>query len=222
MKKITTITLFTLPFLISAQSLNYAYNFISDNLAITRIDFNTNIDSKTSLITPPTHTETFSNIPEMKTFSDVSYIGDNGIRWFVNGGKSEKANKLDDKSNNIQLCSGFKGIYATIPGGVSSFYVKVKNTTDNVRDLELFINGISKGKITEKSKDLNTFEINNINIEGNISINLKNTSEDKNGDAIQFSIDDISWNSYEEPDHKQYRKDTKPKPSLNAILGINE
>ena len=84
----------------------------------------------------------------------------------------------------------------TISDGIASFSVKLKkaSATAGDRQVELFINSISKGTSTAfDDTNTHTFEVADINIEGNIVIEIKNIQ------GVHVAIDDITWTGYTAP-----------------------
>ncbi|MBZ0243522.1 MAG: DUF5689 domain-containing protein, partial [Bacteroidales bacterium] len=85
---------------------------------------------------------------------------------------------------------------AAISGGIGDFSVKLYKgfTSGGDREVELFINGVSQGTSTAFDDfDEHVFEVNGINIGGDIVIQITNTT------SKQVIIDDIHWTSFDGP-----------------------
>jgi len=147
-----------------------------------------------SAVSAVSYTETFDNSSATTIYSDDSFLGDNGVTWnFINSKDAETYNitgeSLQFKNTTSQITSD------TISGGIVSFSVKLKKATTSSgnRQVQLFINGVSKGTSTIIT-DMNThtFTVNDINIEGDFTIEVKNIQDNP------IAIDNITWTSYVE------------------------
>ncbi|MDD4671936.1 MAG: Ig-like domain-containing protein, partial [Bacteroidales bacterium] len=160
-------------------------------------------DASASFTTIPETTsggglEDFSNSSATASYTDGNFVGNDGIIWTYvasrdgNGdanssGINLPALMLRSASDNSSITS------STISGGIGNFSVKLYKgfTGGGNREVELFVNGISQGKSTPFD-DFNEhlFEVDGINIEGNIVISIKNTT------SKQVIIDNITWTGY--------------------------
>ena len=94
---------------------------------------------------------------------------------------------LRDAGNNSKITS------SAISGGIGNFSVKLYKgfTGSGNRQVELFINGVSKGTSdTFDDYDEHIFSVTGLNISGNIIIELRNVA------SKQVIIDDITWTAY--------------------------
>lgn len=140
-------------------------------------------------------TEDFSNSNAGGSYSDDSFIGNNGITWtYV---ESRDANG-DANGSGIALpalmlrrqSDGSKITSSTISGGITDFSMKLYKgfTGGGDRQVELFINGVSYGTSTAFDNfDEQTFSVTGINVAGNFTIEIVNIT------TRQVIIDDISW-----------------------------
>ncbi|PKQ63072.1 hypothetical protein BZG02_09905 [Labilibaculum filiforme] len=135
--------------------------------------------------------EDFTNLPlSGSSYQTGSFEGNNAQSWsYVNS-------RGDRPINDKAICFGktdssLKG--ENIPNGISSFSCKVQKefTSSDTRKLELFINGVSVAQ-SEEITGLQDFIVNDINIEGIFSLEIKNIS----GGGKQVSLDDIQWTAY--------------------------
>lgn len=144
--------------------------------------------------------EDFSNSELTSSYADGNFVGNNGITWSYiesrdeNGDANEsgingKAIMLRRSSDNSSISS------SVISNGIGNFSVKLyKGFTGNGnRQVELFINGVSQGTSTPfNDYEEHIFEVNNINIAGDFTIEIKNIT------SSQVIIDDITWTCYSE------------------------
>ncbi|SEA66604.1 T9SS type A sorting domain-containing protein [Psychroflexus halocasei] len=139
--------------------------------------------------------EDFSNSNQGSSYSDNSFLGNNGITWSYvesrdgngdenNSGINLPALMLRRSSDNSAVTS------SSISGGIGNFSVKLYKgfTGGGNRQVELFVNGVSQGTSTPFD-DFNehVFTVNNINISGDITIEIRNIT------SKQIIVDDISW-----------------------------
>lgn len=139
--------------------------------------------------------ESFANSNANSSYADNSFVGNNSITWTYVA--SRDANS-DGNGSGITLpalmlrrsSSDSKITSSTISGGIGDFSVKLYKgfTGGGDRQVELFINGVSKGTSTPFD-DFNehVFTVSGINVTGDIVIEIKNTT------AKQVIIDDITW-----------------------------
>src|SRR5690606_29894757 len=142
--------------------------------------------------------ETFDNAEISSSYSDGSFVGNDGITWTYvqsrnengdanNSGIDGNAIMLRRVSDNSKITSG------TISGGIGSFSVKVYKgfTGGSDREVELFINDISRGSSTPFNDfDEHIFTVDNINIEGDFVLEIRNITSN------QVIIDDITWTCF--------------------------
>lgn len=125
--------------------------------------------------------EDFTNSPATSSYENGSFEGNNGITWTYvasRDGNNDKNNSginlpalmLRRSSDNSKITS------SVISGGIGSFSVKLYKgfTGGGNRQVELFINGISKGtSIPFDDKEEHLFEVNDINVAGDLTLPLK-------------------------------------------------
>lgn len=142
--------------------------------------------------------ESFENSNATNSYTTNHFTGNNGITWHYvhsrnanndanNSGINLPAIMLRRKSSNSK-------VYASgINGGIGNFSAKLYKgfTGAGNRQVELFINGVSKGKSTPfDDNSEHIFNVDNININGNITIEIRNNT------GKQIIVDDISWTCY--------------------------
>ena len=143
-------------------------------------------------------TEDFTNSNATASYLDGSFVGNSSITWTYvhsrngngdqnNSGINLPALMLRQSSSDSKITS------STISGGIANFSVKLYKgfTGEGDREVELFINGVSKGTSTPFD-DFNEhiFSVSGINISGNIIIEIRNIR------SKQVIVDDITWTAY--------------------------
>jgi hypothetical protein len=145
--------------------------------------------------------EDFTNSNATASYSDNSFTGNNSITWSYVASRNQDgdANGVGIDGNALMLrdlSNLSKVTSSTISGGIGDFSVKLYKgfTGAGDRQVELFINNISKGTSVlfddADDKDAYTFTVDNINVTGDIVIEIRNIS------GKQVIIDDISWTAY--------------------------
>jgi len=138
-------------------------------------------------------TETFDNTTTTGWSTEV-FTGENGIQWTLD---AKSTSGYVNGTKDIYMRSGKTGATSgTISGGISSFSVSCKNLWESGvdRTLELLVNGSVVGTKVDNSTGIYTFDVANINIEGNITIAIRNASN--TGSNKSVAIDNISWVGY--------------------------
>ena len=136
--------------------------------------------------------EPFTNAVATSSYADGSFVGEGGITWTYiasrdannTAGITLPALMLRRSSDDSKITS------STISGGIGDFSVKLYKgfTGGGDRQVELFINGVSKGvSDTFDDYDEHIFTVSGLNITGDVIIELKNTT------SKQVIVDDITW-----------------------------
>lgn len=157
------------------------------------------LEDEDEYIPKETFVESFSDVPNSgSTYKDLSFTGVNNVYWNITGARSDSENDLDGKaitfggrtSDNSQLS-------ATIQGGITSFSLEAKKayTSSNPRILELYINDelIDTFTLNLDSNEIQKFEVNDININGEFTLELKQVLQSS---RAQITIDNLTWTSY--------------------------
>jgi hypothetical protein len=140
--------------------------------------------------------EDFTNSNANTSYANSSFGGNNSITWTY---LESRDGNGDANGSGINLPALMlrnatsKITSSSISGGIGNFSVKLYKgfTGGGNRQVELFINNVSKGTSTVFDDYLeHTFTVNNINISGNVVIEIRNIT------AKQVIIDDISWTGY--------------------------
>ncbi|MBE0639138.1 MAG: chitobiase/beta-hexosaminidase C-terminal domain-containing protein [Bacteroidales bacterium] len=148
--------------------------------------------------------ETFDNSTATTSYADGSFSGNGGIVWNYFHSRDDGGYPVDGEGLMLRRASDSKLEASAIPGGIGSFSMNMRKafTGSSVRQLEVYINGELKGTsiefggFTGADATIHTFEVNDINVQGNFDIRIKLT-----GTATtnrQVVIDNISWTAFGE------------------------
>ncbi|WP_052503470.1 lamin tail domain-containing protein [Lacinutrix sp. Hel_I_90] len=143
-------------------------------------------------------TENFANSNATTSYANGSFVGAAGITWTYVASRDANG---DANGSGINLpalmlrrvSDGSKITSSSISGGISDFSVKLYKgfTGGGNRQVELFVNGVSRGLSTPFDNFTEqTFTVTGINVAGNITIELVNTT------STQVIIDDITWTGF--------------------------
>ncbi len=155
---------------------------ISDNATLTVVEL------------PCGGTESFTNSSISASYSSGSFTGD-VVLWSYVYSRNEESFGITGKgcmfgpSNTAKLTSGSLS-------GIGNFTCKLKKgfTGLGTRQVGLYINGELKGNsIAWDNTTTQTFTVNNINVAGNVVIEIRNLT------SYQVVVDDISWTCYAPP-----------------------
>ena len=139
--------------------------------------------------------ENFDNLTVGSTYSTGNFVGEDGITWnYVASRDDDGTSGITHPALMLRKSSVYSKVYSgTIAGGIGTFSVKLYKgfTGSGNRQVELFINGVSKGTSTPfDDYDEHIFTLDNIDISGDIIIRIDNIT------AKQVIVDDITWTAY--------------------------
>ncbi|QLY39856.1 hypothetical protein HF295_02865 [Hujiaoplasma nucleasis] len=142
-----------------------------------------------------TYTEDFTNSNATGSYLDNSFIGNNGITWSYVQSRDENGDDnnsgIDGNALMLRRSSDNSNIISSmISGGISYFEVKLYKgfTGGGDRQVELFINGESKGTSTPfDDYNEHIFVVDDLEISGDFTIEIRNIT------SKQVIIDDIKW-----------------------------
>ena len=152
--------------------------------------------------------ETFDNFTYTGTaYVDGSFTGNNGVVWnylHVTGAVAgTNANEIEGNGMILRRSAIPSKIYSDpVPNGIGSFAVQMRKayTSAGDRQVALYINDtwIADSQIfgsqTGADPTVHLFEVNGINIQGNVSIEIRHI---QGGDVNrQLTIDNIAWTAY--------------------------
>lgn len=145
--------------------------------------------------------ETFDNATELpgNSYSDGSFVGNDGITWEYTEARDEGSHAITGEGIMLRNNNEGGNLTATIQGGIGNFSVDTRKafTGGGARGLELLINGVLIGDEFvlnfESGEDptIYPFEVNDINIEGEFTIEIRAT-------GAQITLDNIEWTGYSE------------------------
>jgi len=145
--------------------------------------------------------EVFTNSTATSSYGDASFVGEGGVTWTFVASRQASGNFSDDITTmNLpalllrRTADDSKITSSTISGGLADFSVKLYKgfTGGGDRQVELFVNGVSKGT-SEVFDDYteHVFAVTGVNIAGDVVIEIKNTT------GKQVIIDEVTWTAYE-------------------------
>jgi len=163
----------------------------------------TDADNKTvtcsgSVSDPNLNVEDFANSNATSSYADGSFVGNNGITWTYvqsrDANNDANGSGIDLPALMLRRSSDNSSVYSSsIGGGIGSFSVKLYKgfTGGGNRQVELLINDVTQGTSTAFDDfDEHIFEVNDINIAGDIIIRINNIT------SKQVIVDDITWSPY--------------------------
>ncbi len=152
--------------------------------------------------------ETFDNFDYTDTiYIDGSFVGENGVTWnyyHVTGSVAGANDNSIDGNGMILRRSAVPSriVSGPITGGIANFSMQMRKayTSAGDRQLALYVNNewVADSQIfgspTGGDPTVHTFEVNGINIPGEITIEVRNI---QGGDVNrQVTIDNLSWTAY--------------------------
>ncbi|BCY27651.1 choice-of-anchor D domain-containing protein [Flavobacterium okayamense] len=151
-----------------------------------------------TITTGPCGSESFTNSNATASYSNGSFVGDNGVTWTYVQSRDENGDANGSGINGSALmlrrvADNSSVTSSTLTTGIQDFSVTLYKgfTGAGNRQVELFVNGVSQGTSTPFDDFLpHVFTVNNINISGNVIIEIRNIT------ANQVIVDDIQWTCY--------------------------
>lgn len=148
--------------------------------------------------------ETFENHSLSGTsYVNGSFVGDNSITWNYVQVTGEQSYPIENKGILLRRSDAPSKVYSsTIPGGIRNFSVQMRKafTSTGDRQVALYINDnfIANSQIFGSASGadatIHTFSVENINIAGNIVIEIRHITGGTNN--RQLVIDNLSWTGY--------------------------
>lgn len=166
-----------------------------ENAAGYRLDVSTNPDFETFSAGQTTN-ETFESIPANNTsYLTRSWTGTDGIAWNA----TDASTNQSITARAITLRVGSLTNTTPISGGLSSISFDYQRAfTTGTPTLTLYINGQSRG-VVNPNATVQTFTLDNLNIAGDIEIELRNTGGSSHRtiiDNLQFKRLDVAQGYY--------------------------
>ena len=150
---------------------------------------------------PQTYVETFSNFQTSgSSYVDGTFVGDAGFEWQYESAREGPVGTDAPEIDGTGMIFRYdtSRVYADeIPGGISSFSLDISPafTNTNPRQVELFINGESRGTsqvIGTNSDDhgeVFEFVVDDLDVAGDFDLEVRSTTNN------QITIDNLSWTS---------------------------
>jgi hypothetical protein len=132
--------------------------------------------------------ETFTNIAgSSSAYASVSWTGDNGLPWNATDARTDDV--INGKCVIIRVgqisCNA-------IPNGIGSLSFKHKQFFSGTSPvLEVRINGVLIGSVTNITATAQTATFNNINVSGAFNLEIRQTTA-----TLRVGVDDVIWTSY--------------------------
>ncbi|MFN7015210.1 MAG: choice-of-anchor D domain-containing protein, partial [Bacteroidia bacterium] len=147
----------------------------------------------------PCGTESFANSNATASYTDGSFIGNNSVTWTYVQSRDENGDAngsgINGKALMLRnLASNSKVTSSIVTTGIQNFNVTLYKgfTGAGNRQVELFVNGVSRGTSTPfDDYSAHVFTVNNINVSGNVVIEIRNIT------GNQVIVDNISWTCYD-------------------------
>ncbi len=210
-----------------ASSTTYVFYVVARDAAGNKSNNSDTVEAKTPGPGNPGEPETTCGTEDFETIpaTNSSYLErqwvNKGITWTATNARTDKQIHIDG-DNNRAICLR-KGVLtsSTISGGIGSLTVKTYLPfSDSEGSYTLKINGVVKGQIPY-SKTAKTYTINDINVDGNVIIELVDTVT-----SNRVSFDNLSWTCYSkmavnDPASKNQKLTVYPNPVKNGELYIN-
>lgn len=143
----------------------------------------------------PCGEETFTNSNLTSSYTTNSFTGDNSVTWSYVASRDESTYGITGKGIMLRRSSdNSKVTSSSVSGGIGDFTCKLRKafTGSGNRQVELFVNGVSKGtSLAWDNTNVQTFTVSGINISGNVIIEIRNIT------GKQVIVDDIEWSCYD-------------------------
>jgi hypothetical protein len=135
--------------------------------------------------------ETFTNSALTASYLGGSFVGDNSVTWTYVASRDESTFGITGKGIMLRrTADGSKVTSSAVAGGIGNFTCNLKKafTGAGNRQVELFVNGVSKGtSLTWDNTTTQVFSVTGIEVTGNVIIEIRNIT------ANQVIVDDIAW-----------------------------
>lgn len=161
--------------------------------------------------------EDFENIPANNNSYSTRTWTNKGINWTATDART------DEKLNNRAIVIRNGSLTGSaVPNGIGSLTVTTQlKFSGSEGTFDLFVNGVKKGAVPYASGKLTT-TISDINIEGNVTVSLVNTST-----SNRVALDDLSWTCYSstlglgETNVGSKKLTVSPNPVKNGMIQIS-
>lgn len=145
--------------------------------------------------------EDFSKSSLTGTYADGSFVGNHDVTWQYTHSRDQENFPIDGKGLMLRRGSDGSLTSSTISGGITDFSLDMKKayTGNATRQLKLLINGneVAQSQIfgnTTEDTGVHSFVVKNINIEGDVVIEIRYVETTTTN--RQITIDNLRWSAY--------------------------
>lgn len=145
--------------------------------------------------------ETFELSDLGGTYSDGSFVGNNGITWTYVHSRDEDTNPIDGKGHMLRRADEPSSLTATFEGGIGNFSIDTRKafTGDTQRQLELIINGVRVAEFLPAFPDggsdlVLNWSVEDINVAGTVELTVRSFGGTGNQQVV---LDNLAWTGYE-------------------------
>ncbi|AZI20894.1 endonuclease [Chryseobacterium taklimakanense] len=162
--------------------------------------------------------EDFENIPPNDSSYSTRTWTNKGISWTATDART------DERLNNRAIVIRNGSLTGSaVPNGIGSLTVTTQlKFSGSEGTFDLFVNGVKKGVVPYAASGKLTTTISDINIEGNVTVSLVNTST-----SNRVALDDLSWTCYSstlglgETNVGSKKLTVSPNPVKNGMIQIS-
>jgi hypothetical protein len=125
-----------------------AGNYNAEDISITSTGATTQTVACSGSVTGCGGSENFSSSSLTASYANGSFVGNDGVTWTYVQSRNEDTYGIDGKGIMLRRASDNSKVYSSsVSTGIGSFSVKLRKgfTGAGNRQVELFINGVSKG-----------------------------------------------------------------------------
>ena len=155
---------------------------------------NVAVDGTVTIVSSSCGSETFTSSNATGSYSDNSYVGDNGVTWNYIESRDESSYSINGAGIMLRGSGYNSKVYSSsVAGGIDVFTCKLKKgfTGSGNRQVELYVNGTLKGtSITWDNTAVQTFTVSGIAESGNVVVEIRAATNK------QVVVDDIDWTCY--------------------------
>lgn len=146
--------------------------------------------------------ESFDNAALTGSYEDASFVGDDGFTWTYVHSRDQNIYPIDGNGIMLRRANEPSSLSATIEGGIGNFSVDTRKAFSGnaQRNLELVINGEVVEQFMPAFADgdeddtVFVFEVNDINVEGQFTLELRLFGDSGNQQII---LDNIEWTGFD-------------------------
>ncbi|WP_297984632.1 endonuclease [uncultured Chryseobacterium sp.] len=203
---------------VSGLNPSTTYNFyvVAKDAANNKSAASSTIQGTTSAISTLCGDEDFESIPTSSSSYSTRTWTNNAVTWTATDARTDET--IDSKAITIRNGSLTS---SSVANGIGSLTVTTQlKYSGSASVFNLLINGVKKGTIAYSST-VGTFTINDINVVGNVTVSLVNTST-----TNRVAIDNLTWTCYiplatSEANLAENKLKVYPNPVKNQELTIS-